>query len=205
MTDNNCNGTDPDAEHWQAIWEAMDYAPTADDLVRAEAANDQIEAALREAERYDCRRTEEHTALTWAPDVREKLRQIMTAHHVRIPDADYGNLQTFVEIPSGYGTPLLFDKNDSRQWSGGLFGLVAGNEREVHVLRGDYSVSRWLEDEKRRRRDCQWRGPRCTERGNCLLTFSAGAWVVGVPSCFACEAWLLAGGSRNAPLTHLGL
>jgi hypothetical protein len=129
----------------------------------------------------------------------------MTSHHVTLPEADFGGLQRFVEIPSGCGAPLLFDKTDSHQWSGKLFGLSAGHEREVHVLRGDYTPERWIGEEKRRRRDCQWRGPRCTERGNCLLTFSAGAWVVGVPSCWACEAWLLAGGSRNAPLTHLGL
>jgi hypothetical protein len=62
MTDNNCNGTDLDAVHWQAVWEVMEYQPTADDLTRSEAATDQIEAAMREANRYDCRRTDEYFA-----------------------------------------------------------------------------------------------------------------------------------------------
>lgn len=139
------------------------------------------------------------------PDVREKLRHVITQHRVTIPGADYGNLQTFVEIPSGYGTPLLFDKNDSTQWRG-LFGLVAGNEREVHVLRGDYTPERWMAGVKRTRRDCQWNSPECAEYAQRLLTFSGGAFIVGVPTCFACEAWLLAGGSpQHAPDASRGV
>ena len=205
MIHGDCSGTDCEYAEWHAIWEAMDYQPTADELVGAEAATDQIEAAAREAAQYDCRHTSKYAALKFVPDVREQLLGVMTMHRVRIPEADFGKLQTFTEILSGPGMPLRFDRNDSRQWSGGLFGLVAGKENNVHVLRGKYTVERWLADVQDRRHDCQWESPGCAEYCNRMLTFSFGAYVVAVATCFACERYLLAGGSRNAPVTHLGV
>lgn len=66
--------------------------------------------------------------------------------------------------------------------------------REAAPGLGNLTPKRWIADEKRRRRDCQWNSAYCAENANCLLTFSAGVYIIGVQTCFACEAHLLAEG-----------
>lgn len=193
-----------DEEQQQRVWDAMAYQPTEEDLVRSEAVGDQMEEAMREAAQFDCRHTEEYAVLKWVPDVYDRIQSVMLAHHVTIPGADFGSLQTFVDEVDGPGMPR-FEKLSAEQWALGLFGLVAGREREVHVLGPTYPPRAWLQEVKRRRRDCRWGGPECADYSDDVLTFASASHIIAVPACFACRRWLLAGGSRNSVTEHLGV
>lgn len=162
----------------------------------AEALAEQIEAAMREAERYDCRRSDRYFILKWVPEVYTRIQSVMLAHHVTIPGNDFGGLQTFVEGVNGPALPR-FDNLDADRWAVGLFGLVAGNERRVHVLGPNYTPDAWLQEATSATSYCQWNGSDCVEYTRSALTFSSGQFIIAVPTCFACEGYLLAGGSRN--------
>lgn len=188
----------------QQVWDAMGWQPSNEDLVLAEAVGDQMDKAIHEAAQFDCRYSDGYAVLKWVPDVYERIQSVMLAHHITIPGADYGGLQTFIEVAGGPGMPR-FDKLSAEQWALGLFGLVAGREREIHVLGPTYPPWVWLEGVKRRRRDCRWNGPECADYSDDVLTFASASHIVAVPTCFGCRAWLLAGGSRNSLTAHLGL
>ena len=203
MTHDDCNGTDPDgtdpdAAHWREVWAAMDHAPTADELVRSDATGDQHEAAVREAQRYDT------PGLKSVPDVYDRLRQIMTRFHSRTNGIEVGLPQEFVEMTDGPGC-ATFNKDDPASWITTVLGIVAGRERTVHVLRGDYTPERWLEDVKAARYECEWWDGPCADTADGVLTFVNMSLIVAIPTCWACRGHLLAGGSRNAPVTHLGV
>lgn len=178
------------------LWElrianAMHMQWTSEGDVRAHAAAEQVEAAMREAERYDDR----SRLLLNDVEVREKLRDTLNAMRALDPSS----VEFFApEIPMALtddgdppvtATPPRFDRDARGSWRG-LFGLMAGKPRRVHVFRGGYTVERWIQGEQRRRWSCQWQAADCADYAHKFLTFASGQYVVAVPTCFACEQWL---------------
>ncbi len=181
------------------VFDLLDAEWTPEGAARDEAAAEQIEAAMREAESHDDR--QRYPVLKWVPDVREKLQEVMTTYHRIVPAADFGHLEQVVEVFSGPGVPLPFNRDDPSQQTG-LFGLVAGREHRLHVLRGEYTVERWLCEERQHASECQWSGPKCASYTRDMLMFARGQFLVAVPTCFACAEHLLRGGSRNKPVAR---
>ena len=185
------NGDDDDM--LQHVWASVGVEPTPGDLAAAGAGADQIDAAMREAARYD------NPDLKSVPEVYDRLREINHRYH--LSRGVNGQMREF--YPAAAPGCKAFDQDDPAAWVG-LMGVVAGHETLIYLLRGEYTPESWLKDVKAARYECEWFDVMCALNADSVLTFAVGGTVVAVPTCWSCHEHLLAGGSRNAPTTKLG-
>jgi hypothetical protein len=181
-------------ELWVAKAMEADWTPLGD--ARDGAHAEQIDAAMREAERWDCTRTDDYFGLKQVPAVRAKLRDVLADMRSDWEAVEW--VDPYVPVLVGanddawWVSPLYWDPDDPGSYRG-VFGVVAESPRRVHVLRAGYTPAVWLAEERDRRHDCAWDGPACLGYTRTLLTFSGGQYIVAMPACHFCEGWLLDG------------
>jgi hypothetical protein len=149
-----------------------------------------------EAERWDCTRTNEYFGLKQVPAVRAKLQQVLTDMRASWEAVEWAD--PYVPVLVGANddawsvSPPYWDPEDPGSYRG-VFGVVASNPRQVHVLRAGYTPAGWLAEERDHPHTCAWDGPACLAYTRDLLPFSRGQYIVAVPTCHFCEGWLLDG------------
>ena len=187
--------------HEQHVFLAMDADWTSSGDALAESGAEQISAAIQEAERWDCTRTDKYSGLKQLLAVRDKVQSVLTAMRadgdaVEWVDANlpilFGANETTGFDDAWWVSPPYWNPEDPRSFRG-VFGVVASNSQRVHVLRAGYTPAVWLAEECDRAHGCAWDGPACLGYTRHLLTFTRGQYIVAMPTCHYCEAWLLDG------------
>src|SRR5690606_15380772 len=120
-----------DAEHWARVLNAMDYKPTRQDELRADAASDGIELALQQAERYNAMELPSgivRPGLGGAPVVRQAMEHDRAGHRT----APFRDVQEHGPTMPGVYLPTFDEANPEHLRS--LFAIFAGKPSVVHSL-----------------------------------------------------------------------
>lgn len=160
--------------------------------VRSKASSDQTLRAFQEAGGYQGLYTGTGTRcreIGRNKDVQDVIRRILLDHHAVDSDAlDFIDPRLPVAGSCVSPQPMPFDEGNPDHLNGAVFGIVAGEPRNVYVLRAGYTPDRWLADlNQNRRRPCAWKSEDCLSySAGELTTFSSGIFLVAVGTCQAC-------------------
>lgn len=161
---------------------------------RARAASDQALRAFREAHMwngfYSGTRQRWPGLAGYSNTVRQKVRQKMSEHHATSSeDLEFIDPRIPISGSSAAVRPVPFDVDDPDHVHGVVFGLVAGEPRNVYVLRSGYTPDRWLAElTQSRHRPCAWKFEDCLSySAGELLIVAAGQHLVAFGTCQACH------------------
>jgi hypothetical protein len=182
-----------DEEHWAAIHAAMGYNPTPDQLVADEAGEDQICAAIRDAQRYqdmELPSRRRYHGLHGSDTVREWMDVVMSEHRYGELPRQIKEHQMRMKGMPGVRLPT-FDP-DAPEAYRSLFAIFADRPHVAHSMRYD-SIENLIA--RKKCTQCYWSGLNlmCADYAPNQLCFARGQFVLIFPTCFACKAWVRAG------------
>ncbi|WP_131807569.1 hypothetical protein [Mycolicibacterium wolinskyi] len=184
--------TDDLREHRIYCALGLDWTPEA--AARDDAAAEQVDAAMRDAERWDSRH--DYPELRAANETIRRVTGAVVAAHRALGSSMLWN--NVVDPVGARGDARPFDFDDAHAYVGAVLGLWAGAAHKVHILRADYTPAKWLASMGSG--GCDWTAPLAKPwRGDCFgyatnaLVFARGQYVVAMRTCASCFGWLVAG------------
>lgn len=161
---------------------------------RSKAAADQALRAFREAHMWNGYYS--GTGQRWpglagrSTAVRQEVRHVKNEHHnVDSVDLEFIDPQLPVSGSCDSPLPVPFDEGNIDHTNGAVFGLVAGDPRNVYVLRAGYTPDRWLAElTQSRRRPCAWKSEECLSySAGEVMVFASGPFLIAIATCQACK------------------